>query len=762
VRHPTEAQTLFLAMGNVVGGSAGIYKSTDGGLTWGAPIYTAPANSVINIKVAVSLSNPQIIYVFTGGAPTPRLEVTTNGGGMWTNLGSATFDVGQFGYNCYVFIHPTDPNTVYIGTRDMWQSTNGGVSFTNITRNFTLSGGYTPFQSKAHPDQHHFYISPGNPNLIYLANDGGIWRSTDGAVSFQSMNATLDLTMFVSIATHPTNPTLSYGGTQDNGTQRRTGAVSWQEFSTGDGGNTVIDAVDPSIVYTTYVYGSITRWQNNGSSFNGNIGSDAIFNFDRIAFYPPFTGNGVNSNLYFGTHRLYISTNRGVTWTPPGGETDLTNGGTLSAIGVSRTDINTIYTGASDGRVMLSTNGGAMWTQRTTGLPNRFIKSIVVSPTNPAVAYLTVSGFDSGHVFKTTDAGLMWNDISNNLPNIPVNTLLIDPQNPTTLYVGTDIGIYRSTNDGATWAGLNTGLPPTIITRLDAQATGLIQAASYGRGAYELSRGNAVADFDGDGQTDVSVFRPSNGAWYLLRSTEGFTGIAFGQNGDRPVPGDYDGDGKTDVAVYRNETWYILKSSNGAFSGVAFGAAGDIPVPGNYDADGKTDIAVFRPSTGTWYALQSTNGALFAQPFGTDGDLPLVGDYDGDGRRDLAVFRPSTGTWYLLQTTAGFTAFQFGTQGDAPVTGDFDGDGKMDVAVYRPSTGGWYIQQSQLGFVAVAWGTAGDQTAAGDYDGDGKTDVGVFRPSTGTFYILQSTNGALRAEPFGTNGDISVPGAYAP
>jgi hypothetical protein len=158
----------------------------------------------------------------------------------------------------------------------------------------------------------------------------------------------------------------------------------------------------------------------------------------------------------------------------------------LNTIGVSRSNTNVIYTGSASGRANVSTNGGASWTNITTGLPNRAITSITVSRTDPATAFLTVSGFGSGHVFRTTNTGGTWTDISNNLPNIPTNCLLIDPQTATTLYVGTDIGIFRSTDGGATWAAFNNGIPPVVVMKL-VNSGNTIQAATYGRGAYQLN-----------------------------------------------------------------------------------------------------------------------------------------------------------------------------------------------------------------------------------------------------------------------------------
>jgi photosystem II stability/assembly factor-like uncharacterized protein len=770
VRHPTEPNTLYLAMEQVAGGSGGVsggvFKSINAGQTW-SKVYSAPTNFtfISNIKIAVTPAAPQNLYVLIGGGNSgTRVEISDNEGATWSNRNS-TFDAGQLSYNCYLFVHPTDANTIFIGTRDLWRSTDGGTSYTNITNNFSLTGVYNPNQSKAHPDQHHLYISPSNPNLMYLANDGGLWKSSDEANSFQSLNASLSLTMFVSLDLHPTDATRSYGGTQDNGTQRREGNNSWREFAAGDGGQTIVDVIDPSIVYSTNYNHFASRYQNNGDTFSRRIGSSAIFNNDRVAFYPPFVGNGVNSTLYFGTYRLHVSTDRGNTWTMPGGAQDLTRGGTLSAIGVSQSNINVIYTGSSDGRAMRSDDAGVNWTEIRNNLPNRTVTSIAVSKTDSNTAYLTVSGFNSAHVFKTTNAGASWIDISGNLPNIPTNTLLIDPRNPNVIYVGTDIGVFRSTTGGNLWETFNQGMPPVIVSELDALPNGLMQAATYGRGMYEIDLNasvsrKVVADFDGDGKTDFSVFRPDGGNWFISNSSNNqFRAAQFGANGDKIAPGDYDGDGKTDFAVFRHGDWYILNSSDNAFRAVQFGLPADKPVAADYDGDGKTDVAVFR--NGVWYSLDSSNNNFRAFQFGAVGDKPVAADYDADGRDDYAVFR--SGNWYVQQSSNNqFRAAQWGLSEDKPVAADYDADGKADFAVFRPSNGTWYLLQSEAGFRAEQFGTNGDLPAQGDYDGDGRTDFAVFRAANASWYVRQIASGAFSANQFGISNDIPIPSAHNP
>ena len=267
-------------------------------------------------------------------------------------------------------------------------------------------------------------------------------------------------------------------------------------------------------------------------------------------------------------------------------------------------------------------------------------------------------------------------------------------------------------------------------------------------------------DFDGDGKSDISVFRESNGAWYINNSQNGFIAVTFGQNGDKITPADFDGDGKTDIAVFRNGFWYYLKSSNNSFVGLQFGQSGDIPIPADFDGDNKADINVFRPSNGAWYRLNSSNNSFNGTIFGQNGDKPLIADFDGDGKSDITVFRPSNGTFYSLNSSNGaFRAVAFGLSTDIPTLGDFDGDGKTDVAVFRPSNGGWYRLNSLNGaFVGILFGQNGDVPTAADYDGDGKTDIAVFR--NGNWYYLKSSNGAFVGQTFGFSTDKPIPAAF--
>lgn len=342
-----------------------------------------------------------------------------------------------------------------------------------------------------------------------------------------------------------------------------------------------------------------------------------------------------------------------------------------------------------------------------------------------------------------------------------------------------DLAVARFNADGTLDTTFGTGgrVITTIsnqddgFNRVEAQADGKIVAVGVAGVVGEqkvtvaryFGRNSSVrSDFDGDGKTDISVFRGSEGNWYLNRSTAGFAAIHWGLEGDQIVPGDYDADGKTDTAVFRpspvpgQADFHILKSNGFVYTAISWGLPEDIPAIGDYDGDGADDTAVFRPSDGTWYVLTASGSNIFTH-WGISGDVPVAGDFDGDGLADRTIFRAGGG-WATLKSSGGSNFTQFGLTADKSAAADYDGDGKLDIAVFRPSDGNWYRLNSSNGaFHAVHWGQNGDVPVPGDYDGDGRYDQAVYR--AGTWYLNRSTAG-FGASAFGVSTDVPVPVSY--
>ncbi len=478
VMDPSNSQLLYAGRW-----ADGISKSTDGGLTWNPANNGFPTTTLGRVNLAIAPSSPQTLYASVHDSSSGQLlgfYKTADGATTWmrTDTAAGRPSCGsQCWYDMTLAVDPTNADVVYFGGISLFRSQNGGGTFSSIS-------------GPIHVDQHILVFDPSNPNVLYVGNDGGIYKTTNGGSSWETLNTTLSITQFYpGISLHPTNPNIAMGGTQDNGTLGYVAMGVWEKFMGGDGGYTAIDFNNPSTLYAEF------QW-NAGGSFSGPRRSDdggasfirkvnGIITTDRALFIPPIVMDPTNSEtLYFGTFRVYKTTDRADLWTVI--SPDLTTGGRVSAIAVAESDPDVIYVGTSRGRVQRTTDGGANWSIITGAVvPQRFVKDIAIDPANEDVAYLTVSGFGTGHVFKTADGGTTWQDVSGNLPDLPVNAVLIESGTPDNIYIGTDLGAFVSTDAAATWSTFNDGLPLVAVFDLAINSTsGLLLAGTHGRGMF--------------------------------------------------------------------------------------------------------------------------------------------------------------------------------------------------------------------------------------------------------------------------------------
>ncbi|MFQ5335273.1 MAG: hypothetical protein ACE5DN_04295, partial [Flavobacteriales bacterium] len=418
VIHPLNPDTVYAATWKrirrpnykVYGGSGcGVYRSYDGGVSWTELTNGLPSPSSTQcgrIGIDIARSSPNILYAIYADSIGyfKGIYKTVNNGDSWTQTNDAALSsmYSSYGWwNGKINVDPSDPDIFFVGGLDLYRSTNGGASYSNVS-------------GSMHVDQHGVYIHPANNNLVIAGNDGGIYISNNGGSSWNSVNELPNM-QFYACTMDYTYPTRLYGGTQDNGTKRTlSGNINgYSSIFGGDGFQCIVDPTDNNYIYAESQYGYIGRSTNGGASFN--IATIGISNGDRKNWNTPIRMHPLDPNtLFTGTHRLYKSTNRAQNWSAISG--DLTNGsgggnlvyGTITAISISAVDSLTIWVGTDDGNVQMSPDGGSSWNNVTGSLPKRWVTSVVADPYDAATAYVTISGyrFDEflPHVFKTTDA----------------------------------------------------------------------------------------------------------------------------------------------------------------------------------------------------------------------------------------------------------------------------------------------------------------------------------------------------------------------
>ncbi len=494
----------------------GIVRSTDGGQNWqllGNGLPDPQQFFVQRTLLSMSNSNPNIIFaslhvVVTDQYDGAVLFKTTDGGQSWTQIPTDNFNFcgSQCWYSHTLAVHPTNPNTVLLGgmadyigetpadfriQRVVVRTDNNGQNWTDLTPN-------TAPNKTLHPDMHAITFDPNDPQTIWVGNDGGVFRSTDGGATWTSRNTNLATLQFTGFAVDGRNEQIIQGGMQDNnkafttdgGTNR-----AWIATDAGDGGFALIDPFAANIWYGTR-FGKSFQRNDAGPNTLGHWPAkvNGINQQDGALFYMPIAADPSTAGVfYLGTYRLYRTTDRGESWTPISAALGGARG-FLSAITVAPADPKTIYAGTADGNIQISRDRGGSWTNTTKApLPGRFVSRIAVHPTQATTAYVVYNGFNThtpnapGHIFKTGDGGTTWQDISTNLPDVPLLSIVLDRQQPSTIYVGSDTGVFQSTDEGRSWIPFNNGLPNVAVVELAMNSSGsTLFAATHGRSVFKV------------------------------------------------------------------------------------------------------------------------------------------------------------------------------------------------------------------------------------------------------------------------------------
>ena len=555
--NPANTNQIVVGVGNLVNADKGIYRTVNGTSdtpTWTKITSGLPTSFNGFIRLDNVGSTRLVASIGRSNVSTQQeIYLSTNFGTSWIAKNSSHHSQYQYWFSHDVAINPSDLN----------QFVMGGVPLYRYTSSSTTSGSgtRTSIGSNVHADIHDVEFDPNNNNIIYVATDGGVYKSTTGGASFSSINNGLAATQFyASFATHPTEPNTMIGGLQDNGVVRYNGST-WSAVFGGDGGPCAI-APNGTTVLASNDAKSVRRSTTGVTgSFSSVMSSWAFVADDRTAFMAPVAISKSNPNyMYAASDNIHISTNAGATWTNTSYSAATSfieqKNKTAIALAVSPVNQNKIYVSTSpfaqnttndylwvngQPNVFKSTSPSSVPYASIKGtLPDRFVMDFAISPTNDDSVFVVLGGFGTSHIYVTGNGGISWSAIDAGLPDIPFNAILIDPVDPQVLYAGCDFGVYVSPDRGNTWIDYNNGFwDATLVMDLQATADNKIVAATHGKGVFKSDRYTGLTapivvtftGFNADGVNTLELtVQQENGIkhYELQKSTDGnlFTTIA--------------------------------------------------------------------------------------------------------------------------------------------------------------------------------------------------------------------------------------------
>jgi hypothetical protein len=530
----------------------GFYQSTNGGLSFARVTPTGDINasdigrttfaySADGSRLYATVQSPaalaaaaesvlQGIFVSTGSpasltGPWAKIgdEAKLAASGSALAVGSG-YGVGvQAWYNQDLAVDPANPNHVYAGLEEVFESGDGGNNWVTASPywNYGLACGAT-CPNATHPDQHAMMIANGK---IVIGNDGGVYSRPLSDLQqygdWTDLNATLrNLQYYDARAAKLGGGTAVWGGLQDNGSALlNPGSSQMVEPAGGDGFDVIVDPQNASKLVGEYTEGTMYTSTDGGHSFadfvsptcgaQDTTGIKERPDCDPAArFWTPLVPDQQNTNVWvIGGQYVWVST---AGWNTVCDDTtcswqrafDTGSGHAVTALS-SANGGKVIYAAwAANGGlpgpgfgVGIATNYGGTWHQLSmAGLPNRFIAGVTVDPANPAHAYAIFNGYSRrwipgggiGHVFETTNGGKSWTDISGNLPDIASDALVLSHGN---LALATDQGVFTAPEgkgSSTSWSRLGTGLPNAAVDNITAGPDGYVYAATHGRGVWRI------------------------------------------------------------------------------------------------------------------------------------------------------------------------------------------------------------------------------------------------------------------------------------